>query len=141
MKCFLHIWRPRASTLLLNSRLLAHLSEFLLTDICNLGDAQRGATLFKARCQQCHSIGKFEGNKGGPNLYGVVGRKTGEAVNYKYSEATKQKNITWSEDTLVCVLFHYLEDPARCIPGTRMVFDGVKSVKDRHDLITYVFPQ
>lgn len=104
MKCFLHIWRPRASTLLLNSRLLAHLSEFLLTDICNLGDAQRGATLFKARCQQCHSIGKFEGNKGGPNLYGVVGRKTGEAVNYKYSEATKQKNITWSEDTLVCVL-------------------------------------
>lgn len=42
--------------------------------------------------------------------------------------------ITWSEDTL----FEYLENPKKYIPGTKMVFAGLKKPKDRADIIAYI---
>merc|ERR1712098_506960 len=40
------------------------------------GDAKKGANLFKTRCAQCHTVVESEGNKIGPNLHGLFGRKT-----------------------------------------------------------------
>ena len=42
--------------------------------------------------------------------------------------------ITWGKDTL----FNYLENPKKYIPGTKMVFAGLKKKKDRSDLIAYI---
>lgn len=42
-----------------------------------------------------------EGNKIGPNLHGLFGRKTGQVEGFSYTDANKQKGITWKEDTLV----------------------------------------
>jgi len=66
-----------------------------------LGDAKKGANLFKTRCAQCHSVVESEGNKIGPNLHGLFGRKTGSVEGFSYTDANKQKGITWKEDTLV----------------------------------------
>lgn len=66
------------------------------------GDAKKGANLFKTRCAQCHSVVEAEGNKIGPNLHGLFGRKTGSVEGYSYTDANKQKGITWDEGTLVC---------------------------------------
>jgi cytochrome c2 len=44
-----------------------------------------------------------EGNKIGPNLHGLFGRKTGQVEGFSYTDANKQKGITWKEDTLVSV--------------------------------------
>ncbi|KAI9760268.1 MAG: hypothetical protein M4579_001782 [Chaenotheca gracillima] len=98
------------------------------------GDAKKGAGLFKTRCAQCHNLGEGEGNKIGPNLHGLFGRKTGQVEGFSYTEANKNKAVTWKEDTL----FEYLENPKKYIPGTKMAFGGLKKEKDRNDLITHL---
>ena len=42
--------------------------------------------------------------------------------------------ITWNKDTL----FQYLENPKKYIPGTKMVFAGIKKAQERADLIAYL---
>ena len=70
----------------------------------------------------------------GPNLNGLFGRQTGQAAGYSYSTANISKGITWSEETL----FEYLENPKKYIPGTKMVFAGLKKEAERNDLIAYL---
>ncbi|KIN05560.1 hypothetical protein OIDMADRAFT_16876 [Oidiodendron maius Zn] len=98
------------------------------------GDAKKGANLFKTRCAQCHTLKEGEGNKIGPNLHGLFGRKTGSVAGFQYTDANKQKAITWDQNTL----FDYLENPKKFIPGTKMAFGGLKKDKDRNDLITFL---
>ncbi|KAF2741013.1 cytochrome c [Polyplosphaeria fusca] len=99
-----------------------------------IGDAKKGANLFKTRCAQCHTLKAGEGNKIGPNLHGLFGRKTGQVEGFSYTDANKQKGITWDSNTL----FEYLENPKKYIPGTKMAFGGLKKPKDRNDLITFL---
>lgn len=63
------------------------------------------ADLFQTRCAQCHTLDASEGNKTGPNLHGLFGRKTGQVEGYNYTDANKHKAIIWKEDTLVCIPF------------------------------------
>jgi len=44
------------------------------------------------------------------------------------------EGITWNPDTL----FEYLENPKKYIPGTKMVFAGLKKPNERGDLIAYL---
>ncbi|KAL9622328.1 MAG: hypothetical protein Q9160_003339 [Pyrenula sp. 1 TL-2023] len=99
---------------------------------CDKGWEMRAFQL--TRCAQCHNLDASEGNKIGPNLHGLFGRKTGQVEGFSYTDANKQKGITWKEETL----FEYLENPKKYIPGTKMAFGGLKKGKDRNDLITYL---
>ncbi|KZP00374.1 hypothetical protein CALVIDRAFT_272204, partial [Calocera viscosa TUFC12733] len=98
------------------------------------GDAAKGASLFKTRCAQCHTTEQGGGNKVGPNLHGLIGRKTGQVEGFSYTKANVEKGVTWGEETL----FEYLENPKKYIPGTKMAFAGLKKEKDRNDLITWL---
>lgn len=60
--------------------------------------------------------------------------KQGSAAGYSYSQANVNKGITWGEDTLLV----YLENPKKYIPGTKMVFAGIKKESERLDLIAYL---
>lgn len=42
--------------------------------------------------------------------------------------------VTWNDDTL----FEYLENPKKYIPGTKMVFAGLKKENERANLIAYI---
>ncbi len=81
---------------------------------------------------------RVDGNRSssslGPNLNGFFGRKTGQAAGFSYSAANINKGITWNDDTL----FEYLENPKKYIPGTKMVFAGIKKEDERRDLIAYL---
>ncbi|SCZ96813.1 BZ3500_MvSof-1268-A1-R1_Chr4-1g06746 [Microbotryum saponariae] len=98
------------------------------------GDAKKGASLFKTRCAQCHTVEANEGNKVGPALHGLFGRQSGSVESYSYTEANKKAAVHWNEDTL----FDYLLDPKKYIPGTKMAFAGLKKDKDRNNLIAYL---
>uniref|UniRef100_A0A646QIF6 Cytochrome c n=1 Tax=Hemiscolopendra marginata TaxID=943146 RepID=A0A646QIF6_9MYRI len=98
------------------------------------GDPKKGAELFKRSCAQCHTLEKGGPHKTGPNLHGVMGRKTGQAPGFAYTDANKNKGITWTKETL----FIYLENPRKYIPGTKMVFAGLKKGRDRADLIAFL---
>merc|ERR1712190_235628 len=98
------------------------------------GDTKKGAKLFKAKCAQCHTIEKGGNVKQGPPLFGLIGRQSGTCDGFAYSEANKNSGIIWSDKHL----YEYLLNPKKYIPGTKMVFAGIKKEKERADLIAYM---
>jgi cytochrome c len=96
-------------------------------------DAAAGEKVF-AKCKICHQIGEGAKNMVGPALSGVVGRKAGSYPDYHYSDANKGSGITWDEPNLK----EYLKDPKAKVPGTKMVFPGLKSDDDIANVIAYL---
>src|SRR5262249_8873366 len=97
------------------------------------GDPAAGKTSFN-KWLACHSIGEGAKNKVGPELNGLDGRKSGSAPDYSYSDANKNSGITWSE----AVFKEYIKDPKAKVPGTKMIFPGIKNEKEINDLWAYV---
>jgi cytochrome c len=97
------------------------------------GDPDAGKQVFKSICNLCHEAvaGK---NRVGPSLFGVVGRKAGSLPGFSYSDANKESGITWNVD----VLSHYIAAPQAIVPGTKMVYAGLKDEQKRADLISYL---
>jgi cytochrome c len=95
-------------------------------------DAEAGKKVF-ARCAVCHNIDK-PATKVGPTLIGIIGRKAGSVPGFKYSDANEKSGIVWTPETLNT----YLTDPKAMVPGTKMLFPGIKDDTDRANLIAYL---
>jgi cytochrome c len=86
-------------------------------------------------CGTCHSFGKGEAAKVGPNLYGIVGNKHAHMAGFDYSDAMKAMgDKTWTFDELN----EFLYAPRDHIPGTKMTFAGIKNDQDRANVIAWL---
>ena len=95
--------------------------------------AAEGAKIFK-KCAACHSIAQGGGNKIGPALWGVLGRKAGSVSDYKYSKAMAAHEKAWTFDEMN----GFLIKPKDWIKGTKMSFAGLKKENERAAVILYM---
>ncbi|MCK9918768.1 c-type cytochrome [Microbacteriaceae bacterium K1510] len=105
----------------------------MMTQAAQAQDVAAGENSFK-KCLPCHAIGEGAKNKVGPELNGIDGRHSGTAPAYAYSDANKNSGITWGKDTFL----EYIKDPRAKIPGTKMIFPGIKNEKEAGDLWAYL---
>ena len=96
-------------------------------------DADAGKTSFN-KCVACHAVGEGAKNKVGPVLNGLDGRKSGTVEGYSYTEANKNSGITWNKDQFL----EYIRDPKAKIPGTKMIFAGIKKENEAADLWAFL---
>ncbi|QRM34646.1 cytochrome c family protein [Microvirga sp. VF16] len=96
-------------------------------------DAAAGEKVF-AQCRACHQIGENAKNAVGPVLNGLFGRHSGSIEGYNYSAANKNSGLTWDEATFR----DYIQNPRAKIPGTKMVYAGLKDEQRINDLIAYL---
>src|SRR5712691_3419018 len=93
-------------------------------------DAVHGQQLFSERCAACHAL---DGNKTGPVLGGIFGRRAGSVRGYKYSPALSNAGLIWSADNLD----RWLADPRKLIAGVRMPV-RVLEPSARRDIVAYL---
>ena len=103
------------------------------TGIAKAQDLAAGEQSFR-KCLPCHSTGEGAKNKVGPVLNGLTGRKSGSIEGYSYSEANKASGIIWDEASFL----DYIKDPRAKIPGTKMVFAGIKNEPEAKNLWSYL---
>ena len=96
-------------------------------------DAAAGEKIFGV-CKACHQIGETAKNSVGPVLNGVIGRPAGTSPGYSYSAANKNSGITWDEATFR----EYIKDPRAKIPGTKMIYAGLRDEQKVNDLLAYL---
>jgi cytochrome c len=103
-----------------------------INQLLRTANFDNGAKIFK-KCASCHTIGRGEAAKVGPNLFGVVGRKKA-STSFNYSEAMKTKGGAWDMESIS----QFITKPKDFVPGTKMAFPGLKKPQDRADVILYL---
>lgn len=96
-------------------------------------DAAAGEKAFIV-CRACHQIGPGAKSAVGPVLNGIVGRKAGTYPGFDYSPANKNSGITWTEPELQ----KYIADPQKVVPGTKMIFPGIKNPQKVNDVVAFL---
>jgi cytochrome c len=93
-----------------------------------------GAKVFRA-CVACHTLTPDEGNKAGPSLHNIFGRKIASLPGYNYSDALKHMDIVWTPET-VSKMFEV--GPMAYTPGTKMPEQKIGSADDRQALMDFL---
>jgi cytochrome c len=86
-----------------------------------------------AQCAVCHSVASGA-HKIGPSLFGIAGARAASKPGFAYSPALTESDLRWSPDTLD----KFLENPRAVVPGTKMIYPGVKDAAKRRELIDYL---
>jgi cytochrome c len=94
----------------------------------------RGAALFR-KCAACHTVSAKGAKRAGPTLRGLFGRRAGTVGGYKYSEALRGADLTWSEATVDAL---FAEGPHVYTPGSKMPVQRMPSAEDRAHLIAFL---
>jgi cytochrome c len=93
-----------------------------------------GAEVFRA-CVACHTLKPDEGNRAGPSLAGLMGRRIATLRGYNFSPALRELDIVWTPET-VSRLFEL--GPSTFTPGTKMPEQTIGSAEDRAALVRFL---
>ncbi len=108
--------------------------ETLGGDQLAAGDVEAGKAVAAKHCVVCHSFEKGGKVVFGPNLFDIVGKPAGAIVGFKYSNALKNSGLTWTDQNLV----GFLADPEQFLKGTTARFAGLKTSKQKADVLAYM---
>jgi cytochrome c len=97
-------------------------------------DGSRGAQVWRA-CAVCHTLDPDDGNRAGPSLHRIFGRRIGTAPGYDYSAALPALDIVWTPET-VAALFEF--GPEAYTPGSRMPEQRLSDPADRAALVEFL---
>jgi cytochrome c len=93
-----------------------------------------GAEVFRA-CVACHTLSPDQGNRAGPTLAGLFGRRIASLPGYNFSAALRKLDIVWTPET-VSKLFEL--GPSTYTPGTKMPEQTIGSPADRTALVKFL---
>jgi cytochrome c len=114
-----------------------HIGPVVLTrpeDLLAAFKGDRGAEVFQA-CAACHTLTPSDGNRAGPTLHGIFGRRIATAPGYNFSEPLRRLDIIWTPET-VAKLFEI--GPSRYTPGTKMPEQIITDPHDREALVRFL---
>lgn len=105
-----------------------------IADLMAAADPAEGEKLSKV-CAACHTFDKGGAAKVGPNLFHIVGGPHAHMQGFTYSDAMKAKaGETWTQEALN----EFLWNPKKAIPGTKMVYAGMKKPEQRAAMIKWL---
>ena len=96
-------------------------------------DVAHGKAVFSL-CRSCHTLVPGAVSTTAPNLHEAWGARAGMRPGFAYSDALRATGWTWD----AARLDHWLTDPQKAAPGTRMTFTGLRDPADRRDVIAYL---
>ena len=86
------------------------------------------------KCTVCHSFKKDGAKKIGPPLWNVVNAKRARVAGFAYSSGLAKAGGKWGYEELN----DFLANPKKSMPGTKMIFAGVKKASDRANIIAFL---
>lgn len=98
------------------------------------GNLEDGIRVAERHCTVCHTFEKDGKVIFGPNLFDIVGKPAAAIEGFSYSDALQNSGLTWTDKNLV----GFLADPEGFLKGTTARFPGLKSAKDKSDILAYL---
>ncbi len=95
----------------------------------------QGEQQFARKCSVCHTLTPEGGNRAGPSLHGIFGRRIATLPGYPFSEPLRRMELVWSEET-VAKLFEL--GPDVVTPGSKMPLQQMTDKTQRDALIAYL---
>src|SRR5262249_15392049 len=97
-------------------------------------DNGAGQRTFNNACRTCHTT-KEGGNRLGPDLHNIIGKKDGSLQKHGYSNATEGADLVWDKEKLD----RFIATPDEVVPGNNMKpYGGLTSAEDRAKVIVFL---
>lgn len=97
------------------------------------GNPDRGRPLFRP-CMTCHTYKQGQAAKIGPNLFGLVGRRSATFEGFNYSNPLRRRDVIWTP----LELNRFFIEKKRFDQGTHRAFRKLSKFEDRADLIAWL---
>lgn len=94
-----------------------------------------GARQFARKCSVCHTLTPADGNRAGPTLHGLFGRRAGSLPGYPYSKALREAGFIWTEETVSDL---FARGPDLVTPGSKMPLQRLTDQEERRALVAYL---
>jgi cytochrome c len=104
-----------------------------LATLLAAADVEKGRQTARV-CMSCHTFDQGGQDRIGPALWGIVGRDVAARKSFAYSTAFAAQTGNWTYDRLD----HWLANPAKAVPGTKMAFAGLRKDEDRANVLAFL---
>ena len=100
-------------------------------------EAMSGEQLYNIACEACHSLGSAPDHRVGPPLGNLLDRRAAAVEGYRYSEALRGSEWSWTLPTLLA----WLSDPDTAIPNNAMNYVNALTAEESQRLAEWLLRQ